>query len=502
MEELTKDWKKMSLSSKEDNKFDLSKKKKTQTYTLAAKFFTRRSVNIKAVAKTFRPLWRTKRKFEVSNAGDNIILFAFESEEDIEKVLLGEPWAFDRHLVVFQRYDMSSPIEKLLFHKVSFWVQIHNLPYSLLSSEVASSLGETLGEVTLPKDHTEMRGGNFLRVRVAIDVSEPLCRGRRVKFDENEEGWVSFMYERLPNLCYWCGQLTHDDKDCSLWLRSRGSLAPSEQQFGPWMRASQYNPMKKTVVEVQGYESVNAARKQSFGGITKGMDKEKGSQRMMTRTEEVANVGSGSAVTGEGVTAGENQSLTDFTDTLNAIDEAINGNPGLQCLHVSQSEVNEADKGKVIYMEVVENKAGVTDQTDAEIKGSPCFQKRMEQEESMQSGFQIGWVENNKANKGRRSENKSKSTGIELGLNRPIQEAGPRAKGTWVRINRPAMGKEEIIDHKEGPKRKNNMQITEEGLVQENEKKVRLEKDTKDLSLPLASEFGSAEVARQPRRVQ
>ena len=153
-------------------------------------------------------------------------------------------------------------------------------------------------------------------------------------------------------------------------------------------------------------------------------------------------------------------------------------------------------------MEVVENKAGVTDQTDAEIKGSPGFQKRMEQEESMQSGFQIGWVENNKANKGRRSENKSKSTGIELGLNRPIQEAGARAKGTWVRINRPAMGKEEIIEHKEGPKRKNNVQITEEGLVQENEKKVRLEKDTKDLSLPLASEYGSAEVARQPRRVQ
>ena len=56
MEELTKDWKKLSLSSKEDNKFDLSKNKKAQTYTLATKFFTRHSVNIEAVAKTFRPL--------------------------------------------------------------------------------------------------------------------------------------------------------------------------------------------------------------------------------------------------------------------------------------------------------------------------------------------------------------------------------------------------------------------------------------------------------------
>lgn len=33
MEELTKDWKKLSLSSKEDNKLDSSKNKKAQTYT-------------------------------------------------------------------------------------------------------------------------------------------------------------------------------------------------------------------------------------------------------------------------------------------------------------------------------------------------------------------------------------------------------------------------------------------------------------------------------------
>lgn len=60
MEELAKDWKKLSLSNKEDNKFDLSKNKKEQKYTPAAKFFTRHSVNIEAVATTFRPLWRTK----------------------------------------------------------------------------------------------------------------------------------------------------------------------------------------------------------------------------------------------------------------------------------------------------------------------------------------------------------------------------------------------------------------------------------------------------------
>ncbi|KAK9990738.1 hypothetical protein SO802_025723 [Lithocarpus litseifolius] len=235
MEDITKSWTKLSLSEKEGDKLDLSKKKKSQGFVLAAKFYTRRSVNLEAIAKTFRTLWHTKHRFEVSEVGDNRLLFAFKMVEDVEKVLLGEPWSFDRHIVVFQRYDTSTPIEELEFNKVSFWIQIHNLPYSLLTTDVAISLGEFIGKVFIPKDTAEMRGGNFMRVRVNINISEPLCRGKRVMFDEHNDGWVSFMYERLPNICYWCGHLTHDDKDCGIWLRSGGSLSNNEQQFGPWI---------------------------------------------------------------------------------------------------------------------------------------------------------------------------------------------------------------------------------------------------------------------------
>ena len=100
MEELELRWKKLSLLEVEGKKHDLSKEKKTAEYVLAAKSFTRRSINVEAVARTFRPLWRTKRNFEVSMAGDNVVLITFEWEVDAEKVIQGEPWVFDRHLVV------------------------------------------------------------------------------------------------------------------------------------------------------------------------------------------------------------------------------------------------------------------------------------------------------------------------------------------------------------------------------------------------------------------
>lgn len=55
---------------------------------------------MEAVARTFRPLWLTKGNFHITNTGSNILLFDFDLEVDAEKVLLSEPWSYDRHLVI------------------------------------------------------------------------------------------------------------------------------------------------------------------------------------------------------------------------------------------------------------------------------------------------------------------------------------------------------------------------------------------------------------------
>ena len=103
--------------------------------------------------------------------------------------------------------------------------------------EVVISLGETMGLVLKPKDEAEMRGGQFMRVRVVVDVTKPLCRGRMITWDQGRDRWVYFLYKRLPKFCYWCGFLSHDDKECMVWLNSKESLSKEEQQFETWLRA-------------------------------------------------------------------------------------------------------------------------------------------------------------------------------------------------------------------------------------------------------------------------
>lgn len=51
-----------------------------------------------------------------------------------------------------------------------FWVQIHSLPFFFLSPDVAISIGETLGDVQQMDKQSKMIGGNFLKVRVAVDI--------------------------------------------------------------------------------------------------------------------------------------------------------------------------------------------------------------------------------------------------------------------------------------------------------------------------------------------
>ena len=60
-------------------------------FILAAKFFTKRALNIEAIAKTFTPLWRSKNGFRIKKESDHVVLFSFDKKSEMEKVMEAEP---------------------------------------------------------------------------------------------------------------------------------------------------------------------------------------------------------------------------------------------------------------------------------------------------------------------------------------------------------------------------------------------------------------------------
>ena len=98
----------------------------------------------------------------------------------------------------------------------------------------------------------EEDGGRFMRVKVNLDISLPLCNGCVITLENGNKHWVSFRYECLPNICYWCGQLDHDE-DYALWISSKDSLSFEEKQYSQKLRASPYRSYNKLLFSSLGF---------------------------------------------------------------------------------------------------------------------------------------------------------------------------------------------------------------------------------------------------------
>ena len=54
-------------------------------FIIAAKFLTSRFLQMEAVARTFKQLWRTDGGFKIQNQGNNLALFVFSSLVKVDK---------------------------------------------------------------------------------------------------------------------------------------------------------------------------------------------------------------------------------------------------------------------------------------------------------------------------------------------------------------------------------------------------------------------------------
>lgn len=72
------------------------------------------------------------------------------------------PWSFDKSLMVLQGYERHSVLEDLSFDKVTFWVQVHNIPISNRTRSVAEDICEAIGRVDHSTETSECECGNYI----------------------------------------------------------------------------------------------------------------------------------------------------------------------------------------------------------------------------------------------------------------------------------------------------------------------------------------------------
>ena len=183
------------------------------------------------------------------------MLFSFDTKEEVDRILSSEPWSFDKHSVVMHRYDHDLPFQDIKFERTTFWVQVHGLLIKYMTIAETEKICGVVREVISQLEPKLYDGGNFIWVKVAADITLPLYRGRLVSLNDEKQVWISFKCERLPNLCYWCGHLTHDNRDYELWIESEGTLKSDQREFRPSLRAQPFVVSKKHTVSMPGFYS-------------------------------------------------------------------------------------------------------------------------------------------------------------------------------------------------------------------------------------------------------
>lgn len=182
---------------------------------LVGKVLTNSAVHFILMRSVLAELWHPIEGVTISKMEDKRILFRFYNELDIARVIVGMPWFFNRHLILFHRLQKEEDPIRVPLIFTMFWVQIHDLPIGSMSTYMAAQLGNFLGKFL--KYETviiSMGTKKYMRIKVQTDVHTPLKRRKRIIYGHGKSTYATFKYEKLSVFCFLCGRLGHGESFC------------------------------------------------------------------------------------------------------------------------------------------------------------------------------------------------------------------------------------------------------------------------------------------------
>lgn len=187
-------------------------------YMLLAEVLTVRAVYVEAFIDRFMLLWRGNEGVSIRDIGDWRFLVRFVARRDMQRVLDSVfSWTFRDDVVLVGDCTNRREARWNSLAMGDMWIQIHKVPLLSMTAAVASAIGGKIGSVLMvDKSASRECIGRFLRVRVRLNLREPLMRGVMVTFPDEGRIWVEFRYEGLPNYCFYCGKLGHGSRACAV----------------------------------------------------------------------------------------------------------------------------------------------------------------------------------------------------------------------------------------------------------------------------------------------
>jgi hypothetical protein len=175
--------------------------------------------------------WSPAQRVEFNHLEGNMFTIQCFCLGDWLKITEEGPWLFRQNAVCIEEYDGFAAPETIDLNHIVTWIQIHKLPVGYRNKAFIKNLTEKkVGQVL--KVETDVNGmGNFVRVRVRLDVRNVLTRAVSISRNKEREIYL-IQYEKIPKFCGACGYFGHSYLECGT-----GEHDESKLKWGDFLKA-------------------------------------------------------------------------------------------------------------------------------------------------------------------------------------------------------------------------------------------------------------------------
>uniref|UniRef100_A0A803Q8T4 DUF4283 domain-containing protein n=1 Tax=Cannabis sativa TaxID=3483 RepID=A0A803Q8T4_CANSA len=190
---------------------------------------------------TLASLWQPGKGMFVKELEPNLYVFQFYHEIDIQRVIEGSPWTFNRFKLIFERLKAEEDPRSV---RLDMWVQLHNLRMGFMTETNARNVGNYTGSF-VKSDPKNFMGiwRDYLHIRFTVNIEQPLKIRIKLKRTNGKWLWCQFKYEFVSIFCFICGIIGHSEKFSHKLFEV--PLKQIEKLYGLWMMAEPRRRKKK-----------------------------------------------------------------------------------------------------------------------------------------------------------------------------------------------------------------------------------------------------------------
>ncbi|XP_026384248.1 uncharacterized protein LOC113279799 [Papaver somniferum] len=183
-------------------------------YNVVITTITGREYEINILYNMLQRSWRPSGNMEIHSFGKEIYLIHFELGCDYNTVITKSPWVLNEDLLLLEICNPEKLPHEYEFKYADFSIQIYGLSMSNQKIKMVEFIASKIG-VPYPINPSEQaKWGGFARVRVKIDITQPIRQELTFTLPSKKKCTVSLRYERLPRVCFFCCRFGHIMKQC------------------------------------------------------------------------------------------------------------------------------------------------------------------------------------------------------------------------------------------------------------------------------------------------